>query len=167
MKTPRAKRILSILAAVLALIALALIVFHEPVLETVTGPHMGTIQIIVVDGFSDLPLEGASVVIPELDQTFATNAEGKTPMIDIPILQDEHYNTILSQPWGRITVLVYSEGYLPHALFYVMIWENQTRLGPTIYMFPEGSSYENQPFIVVEAPHRLWASELIEKYRPQ
>lgn len=166
MKTPRVIRACTILAAIALIVALALVVFHEPVLETVTGPHMGSIQIIVVDGYSDLPLQGASVVIPELDQTFVTDAEGKTPMIDVPIYQDEHYNSMLSQPWGRVTVLVYFDGYLPYALFYTMIWENQTRLGPKIYLFPEGSSYENQPFIVVEAPHRLWVEELLERYRP-
>jgi hypothetical protein len=126
----------------------------------------GHIQIQVVDGYSSRPLKGAVVVIPELNKRYITDSEGKTPQITADILKDRQYDSILPQDWGRLTVLTYFDGYKTYALFYTAVWENKLREGPVIFMFPEGSAEEGQPFTVIEAPQAEWVNRLIEKYRP-
>lgn len=127
--------------------------------------HFGYIQPQVVDGFNEKPIEGARIVIPELNKKFITNAEGFTSSIKVPIIEDTHYKNICPKPWGEVTLIVYKEGYMDYVLFHTHIWENQTRQGPKILLFPTPSGERNQPMAIVESPHRLWTTELVEKYR--
>ena len=150
-------------ALLLSILAICLLPIAK---EASVIPHQGSLQIKVVDGFSDLPLLGATVVVPEADAQHITDENGQTPAIIVPIENDPRFNTLLSQPWGQATIMVYKEGYIPYALFYTAVWENQMRQGPTIYLFPEGATEGNEPFIVVEGPQRLWVQELLEKYQP-
>ncbi len=128
--------------------------------------HKGSISVTVRDGFSDNPLVGAQVVIPEWDLTCTTDENGSTGKIDIPIAADAHFDGFYPTTWGECTLLVYCEGYIPYALFHVTVWEQQARQGPNIYLFPEDSGKRDQPFIVVEAPPRLWVNGLLERYLP-
>ena len=128
--------------------------------------HYGYIQPQVVDGFSEEPIEGAAVVIPETGQQFITARDGMTAVIRIPIQEDVHFAEISPKPWGEITLIVYREGYVEYALFHVHVWEDQTRKGPKILLFPQVEGEKHEPFTVVEGPHRLWVRELVEKYRP-
>ena len=57
----------------------------------------------------DEPLEGAVVVIPETNMQYITNTEGKTELIQVPLLRDKHYSKLLKQDYGLVTVLVYCE----------------------------------------------------------
>ncbi len=127
--------------------------------------HFGYIQPQVVDGFSERPIEGAKIVIPELDKKFITNAEGFTINIKVPIIEDTHYKDICPKPWGEVTLIVYKEGYTDYVLFHTHIWESQARKGPKILLFPNPSGEKDQPMSIVESPHRLWTTELVEKYR--
>jgi len=127
--------------------------------------HYGYIQPQVVDGFSERPIKEAKVVIPEIDKKFVTNSEGFTPIIRVPINIDMHYQNILPKTWGEITIIVYKEGYTDYVLFHAHVWENQSRLGPKILLFPETEGHESEPMVIVESPHRLWVMQLIEKYK--
>ncbi len=134
---------------------------------TAAAPHSGSIQVRVCDGFTDEPLAGAQVVIPEWNLTYITDRSGSTGSIDIPISADSHFSGFYPAAWGECTLLVYYEGYIPYALFHVAVWEQQARQGPNIYLFPEDPENSGQPFIVVEAPPRLWVNGLLEKFPAQ
>lgn len=127
-------------------------------------PYYGYIQPQVVDGFTERPIEGATVVIPELQKKFKTNTQGLTPAIQVPIIEDLHYKSILPKPWGEITLIVYKEGYVDYVLFHTHVWENQSRKGPKILLFPK-SRGETDPMAIVESPHRLWVKQLVEKFK--
>ena len=167
----------SILALVL-LIAIVSIISRLPLIDTENEgdkpiqpviqytDHYGTIQPQVVDGFSEEPIEDAVVVIPETGQRFVTDQDGLTALIRVPILEDVHFTDISPKPWGEITLMIYKKGYIEYVLLHAHAWENQTRKGPKILLFPEVEGEKNEPFFVVEGPHRLWVQELVEKYRP-
>jgi len=126
----------------------------------------GTIQVCVVDGWSEAPIKGATVVIPELNKSFKTDDFGKTAVLTVPIIKDEVYKDILDKTWGEITLIIYSDGYIPYALFNVMVTADQYRNGPTILLFKEGSTSSSAPFCIVEGPDTNWANELIKKFKP-
>ncbi|MGI6570249.1 MAG: hypothetical protein ACOX27_04185 [Caldicoprobacterales bacterium] len=129
--------------------------------------HYGYLQPQVVDGFSEEPLAGAVIVVPETGNRFVTSEDGRTAVIQVPIREDEHFAKISAKPWSEITLIVYKEGYLEYVLFHTHVWENQTRKGPKILLFPRVEGEEQEPFSVVEGPHRLWVRDLVEKYRPK
>lgn len=131
-----------------------------------SSPSYAQLQIQALDGQSNTPLPGVSVVIPETGKTYQTGEDGKTETITVPIIHDTHYQNMLAMPWGEITILAYKDGYIPYALFYVQVWENETRQGPNLLMFQEGATSSNQPFSLVEGPQRLWVNQLLEQYRP-
>lgn len=130
-------------------------------------PHYGYIQPQVVDGFSERPIEGATVIIPELGKKFITNANGLTPSIQVPIIEDTHYRDIFPKTWGEVTLIVYKEGYIDYVLFHTHVWENQSRKGPKILLFPNSTGERVEPMSIVESPHRLWVRQLVEKYKHQ
>ncbi|HBG75354.1 hypothetical protein QBE55_01515 [Eubacteriales bacterium mix99] len=131
------------------------------------GDHYGYLQPQVVDGFSEEPIQGATVVIPEINQKFVTAEDGYTAAIRIPIQEDAHFEKIEPKPWSEVTILVYCPDYIEYALFQAHVWESQSRKGPKILLFPKEKGKENEPFGVVEGPHRIWIKELVEKYRPK
>lgn len=134
-------------------------------LNTMNGD--ATLQVCVVDGWTESPIEGASVVVPEIGQTFTTDSEGKTPVITVPVIEDETYNNILEKPWGEITLIIYNDGYIPYALFHLMVCKDEYRNGPTILLFEKGSTASDDPFCIVEGPDSSWVNELINKYDPK
>ncbi|MBM7582548.1 hypothetical protein JOD02_001405 [Caldicoprobacter guelmensis] len=131
----------------------------------INEPHYGYIQPHVVDGFTERPIEGAAVVIPELGKKFKTNAQGLTPAIRVPIIEDTHYKNILPKTWGEITLIVYKEGYIDYVLFHTHVWENQSRKGPKILLFPQSREEVSDPMAIIESPHRLWVKQLVEKFK--
>ncbi len=135
-------------------------------IEVDAPTHFGYIVPMVVDGFSEEPLQNALVVIPETGQHFFTGEDGTTASIRIPILEDPRFSEIVPQPWGEATLIVYKEGYIEYVLLNAHIWENQTRKGPKILLFPEEAGSPSEPFAIMEGPHRMWVNELVKKYRP-
>lgn len=123
-------------------------------------------QVRVVDGYTDAPLENATVVIAETGESYKTDASGKTQLIRLPIIVDTRFSGISDKPWGEVTLLVYHKDYITYTLFYTQIWKNETRNGPTIFMFPRDKNGTNEPFIVVEGPLSSWVNPLVEKFRP-
>ena len=126
------------------------------------GDAKGTIQIEVLDAFSETSIKDATVIIPEIGQSFTTDDKGKTPLISVPVYKNAVYGKIYPQTWGEITLIILKDGYVPYALFHTQVKENETRLGPKILLFPVGSTSSSQPFIVVEGPARDWVNKLIE-----
>ncbi len=128
-------------------------------------PH-GHMSVTVVDAYTLHPLENSSVVLPEAGITAVTDANGKAELYGIPVEKDGALNALLPVDCGRITLLVYREGYLPFALFYTQVYENRMRSGPTIYMFPTGTENGIEAITVIEAPTYEWVRELLQKYQP-
>ncbi|MEG1559863.1 MAG: hypothetical protein RRY79_01915 [Clostridia bacterium] len=142
---------LCIIAVVLAITAI--------VIEKCIFRPEGYMRVTVLDGFSNAPIKGARVYIPELNLTAYTDDSGKTDILKIPIKKEAHYEVLLEQDYGITTVLVYKDGYTPYGLFYAHVIAGELRKGPNIYLFP----YENgsSPFIVIESPDEEWAEKLI------
>lgn len=135
------------------------------VFTTSKEAHYGYIIPKVTDGFSEEPIEGATIVIPEIDQSFVTGADGRTSKIRVPVDPDGRFKSIMPKSWGEITLIAYKEGYIDYVLFYTHVWENQTREGPEILLFPQDEKKGVEPFAIVEGPNRLWVKELVKKYK--
>lgn len=155
-------------SCVLIIIAAAVLLFTPESLsifapEPVRPPY-GDIVPEVLDGMSMQPLEGAEVVVVETGKHLFTKADGKTPVIRVPIIEDAHFKDILKKPWGEITLIVHKEGYADYVLFHTQIWENERREGPRILLFKADEQASERPFSIVEGPQRLWVNELIKKF---
>lgn len=131
-----------------------------------TNTEFGYIQPTVIDGFTKEPIEGAIIIIPELDKTFTTDIKGRVGQIKIDIIEDNHFKEIEPKSWGEITLIAYKEGYLDYVLFHTHVWESQGRNGPQITMFKKDDRNIEDPIYLIESPHRLWVKELVDKYRP-
>ena len=121
----------------------------------------GKLIICVYDGFMQTPVQNAKVVIPETEQILYTDTSGKTEAFSVPIVRDTHFDDIKPQNYGRITVLVYADGYLPYALFFAQVTPDKTRRIDTWLFEDDGS----EPFIIIESPEKEWAFELIDEYQ--
>lgn len=121
----------------------------------------------VVEGYTETPIEGACVVVVETGDMFITDESGYTELIEVPVIRDTRYDDILSKPWGEITLIIYKEGFMPYALFYLQVAEGETREGVKILLFEEGISESNEPFSIIEGPNRVWVNALIDIYRPE
>jgi hypothetical protein len=73
----------------------------------------------------------------------------------------------MQKQWGEITLIVYKEGFVPYALFYLQVIGGQTREGVKILLFEEGQTESAQPFSIIEGPNRVWVDALVEMYRPK
>ena len=162
------ERILILVPAILMLVAIVAFSLPDSVMETFSGKigPTGSIIVYVEDGNTKKPLENAVVTIPETGQSYLTDENGKTDTIKVPIIEDTEYRNIVPKPWGEITLLVYKTGYVDCAIFHINIWENQTRNGPTVLLFPYSADGGNQPFTLTEGPNRLWVNQLLNQFRP-
>lgn len=165
----RPLKILALIPAVLLLLAIAALLIPKDAIEAFSGKvaPTGSIILFVEDGSTKKPIGYARVVIPEMGQAFTTDENGKTETIRVPIVEDAAFKGILPKPWGEITLLVYKEGYVECAIFHVNVWENQTRNGPTVLLFPVSPSESTDPFTLTEGPNRLWVKELLDRYKPE
>lgn len=117
----------------------------------------------VLDGITDTPIEGARVVVPETGECFYTDTSGLTPKMDLPVIPDPEYDELLPASEGRITFIVYAEGFTPYLLLYART--GRTRAPITALMFPDDGSLS--VFTVMEAPPQEWAEELTDRWREQ
>lgn len=131
------------------------------------GQTYGSFTPVVKDGMTGAAVADAVVIVPEADGQYVTGADGCTKAIRVPIVPDARFDGILQKPWGEATVLVYADGYLPYALFYLQIPPGETRSGPEILLFREEDAPSAQPFSIVEGPNRAWVEALIEQYQPK
>ena len=127
----------------------------------------GSFSPIVLDGKTDAPISNATICVPETGKIYHTDDSGSAGNISVPILRDERYDDILPKDWGEITLLVYKENYAPYGLFYLRIYKDESRIGPTIYLYPKETFQLETPFTIIENPDESWASEILKKYQPK
>ena len=156
----RKRPLLSYMLVLAGIILLALMLY-----AAFSGREYGHVDVSVVDAYTLEPLEGATLVFPYSGTKAVTDKSGRAQVFGLPIMKHREQNKILHQPFGECTLLVYREGYIPYALFYMKLQPGHIRSGPTVYLFPQ---YDGAPPVItiVESPANDWAEELIEKYRP-
>lgn len=120
----------------------------------------------VVEGYTESPISDASVVVVETGNVYTTNSQGYTGVIEVPLVRDTRYDKILAKPWGEVTLIIYKDGFMPYALFYLQVIGGQTREGVKILLFEQGITDSNEPFSIIEGPNRIWVDELIKMYQP-
>jgi hypothetical protein len=120
----------------------------------------------VLEGYTESPIADASVVVLETGKTYKTNDKGMTEVIEVPVIRDTRYDSILQKPWGEVSLIVYKDGFVPYALFYLQVLGGQTREGVKILLFEQGSTDSEEPFSIIEGPNRAWVDQLVEMYRP-
>ena len=125
------------------------------------------LQLSVVEGFTEMPIEGAAVIIVETGDVYYTDEAGNTDVMQVPFIRDTRYDNILSKPWGEVSLIIYKNGYVPYALFYLQVLENETRQGVKILLFADDQTQSDEPFSIIEGPNRLWVDTLIDMYQPQ
>lgn len=125
------------------------------------------LTVSVVEGYTETPIENAAVVVVETGQIYHTDENGLTDIIEVPVVRDSRFDRILQKSWGEITLIIYKDGFVPYALFYLQVLGGQTREGVKILLFEQDKTQNNAPFSIIEGPNRIWVNELVEKYRPQ
>jgi hypothetical protein len=121
----------------------------------------------VVEGYTDTPIADAKVVVLETGKSYATDANGNTEAIDVPVIRDTRFDKIIPKPWGEVSLIVYKDGFLPYALFYLQVMGGETRKGVKILLFENNSTGNSDPFSIIEGPNRLWVDELVKRYQPK
>ena len=127
----------------------------------------GSFLVQVTDLETGEPIPGAAVCVPQTGMTYLTDEAGSTGTIEAPVQVDARFSAVYPQTWGEVTLLIYAKGYIPCALFHVMIWPDQVRQGPNITLAKEDGSMGMQPYIIVEAPQRVWVQGLLERFEPE
>lgn len=121
----------------------------------------------VVEGYTDAPITGAKVVILETGKTYSTDTKGDTGIIEVPVKRDIRFDSIIPKPWGEVSLIVYKDGFLPYALFYLQVMGNETRTGVKVLLFENNSTGSSEPFSIIEGPNRAWVNELVKKFQPK
>jgi hypothetical protein len=106
-------------------------------------------------------------VILETGKKYSTDAGGSTGVIDVPVIRDTRFDNIIPKPWGEVSLIVYKDGFLPYALFYLQVADGQTRSGVKILLFEDNSTGSSEPFSIIEGPNRAWVNELVKRYQPK
>ena len=125
----------------------------------------GSISIRVLDGWTEAPIAHARVVIPETGSVLETDDSGRTALISVPVVPDAHFQRILPQDWGTVTVLVYAEGYYACALYHARVTADTARENLPVRLFPQDGTLD-VPFSVIEAPDDDWVAEMLRRYGP-
>lgn len=156
------------LLAILLYVAAIQIPARVQAIQAVSAPNAqsGSLVVRVVDVNTLKPIEGAEVVVPETQQRYPTGTDGKTAPITVPILRDTRFDELTAKPWGEISLLVYKQGYLPYAVFYLQVLPGVQRNGPTIYMIPPKDAASKDAISIIEGPTDDWVSEIVRKYAP-
>ena len=129
----------------------------------VRAGETGLLSVRVTDGWTDAPIENARVVIPESGGVCQTDGNGRTVLMEVPVLRDAHFRHILPQDWGTVTVLVYAEGYYACALYHARVAADAPREDLPIRLFPNDGTLET-PFSLIESPDEDWVREMLHRY---
>ena len=136
------------------------------VFGTASTADTAQLTLRVLEGYNESPIAGAKVVVLETGQTYETDQDGMTEVIKVPVVRDTRYDSILEKPWGEVSLIIYKDGFVPYALFYLQVIGGQTREGVKILLFEQGSTDSKEPFSIIEGPNRAWVNQLVEMYRP-
>ena len=121
------------------------------------------VEFTVCDGFSGLPMENVTVIVPECELVLQTGSNGKTEEADILIADESR----LPYPdgVGTFSVLAFKEGYNDFALFFAMAEEGEVRR-LKVYMFSLDTPFnKGVPLTTVESPEGEWFEDLVEFYK--
>ena len=151
------KRILIIIIASIALLIAAL--------SAANGIRRG-LRVQTVNAYTMEPIAGAYVVVAECKASAYTDSLGFAYLNDIPLLPNKLFANAIGCAWGEASLFAYAEGYLPYALLHAAVYDNTLRLGPTLYLFPEGEAGVNVT-TMIESPKEADMQRLIELYRPK
>lgn len=125
------------------------------------APLYGGMRVLVTDGMSFLPIEGACVTVPETGESFITGADGLTPLLKLPVIPDSEYDALLPCPCGRVTLIASAEGFTPYLLLYARVFPDEERR-VELLLFPDDGTLKT--FTVIEAPPNEWSDKLAEKF---
>lgn len=125
------------------------------------GQKTGVIRVRVLDGYTDLPIAGACVTVPETEERFITNSDGMTEAMRLPVMPDPQYDSLAPSASGRITLLVRAEGRTPYLLLYARVTPDSERR-IDVLLFPDDGSIP--VFTVIEAPDGEWCERLVQRY---
>lgn len=152
------KRILIIIIASIALLIAAL--------SAANGIRRGSLRVQTVNAYTMEPIAGAYVLAAECKASAYTDSLGFAYLNDIPLLPNKLFADATGCPWGEASLFAYAEGYLPYALLHAAVYDNTLRLGPTLYLFPEGEAGVNVT-TMIESPKEADMQRLVELYRPK
>ena len=160
------KNQLKILLSVILIIANIICI---TIIPSITIPanapnNEGSIVVTILEQGSNKPIDNATICVIETKEYFATNKNGVSEKITLPILKNKNLDNSLNQNWGEITLLAYKPGYSDHILFSEPVPINQTRYGLIIHLTPIYSSIDTSPTISVNKPDTAWVNELIKLY---
>ena len=127
----------------------------------------GSLVARVLDVRNLSPIEGAVVVVPETGERYVTGTDGRTPVITVPLIKDVRFDKVSPKPWGEISLIAYKQGYLPYAVFYLQIHENQRRNGPNLYLIRPEDTAAKGAISIIEGPAQDWVQAIVEKYAPK
>lgn len=116
----------------------------------------------VKDAVTGEVIADATIVVAETGQAYATSADGTTEPIPCAASNlGEDY------PYGTATLLVYADGYLDYALFNVQAAQGETRNGPDILLFEEGTGQSQAAVVLVESPERAYVDAMLAQLDPE
>jgi len=127
--------------------------------------NAGILSPTVLDADTDLPIEGAVIVVAETGKAYLTGADGRAQSVYAPLVADEHFEDILPKDWSECTLLIYHENYIPAAVFGVQV-SSAPREGPEILLFPISEAVTDSPATYVESPDKQWTRALLERFAP-
>lgn len=158
-------------SALLLIGAVTLAVNLSPAATSVFSANSGSgkarFSVSVLEGYTETPIAGAQVVVVETGKLYQTDENGLTETIEVPLVRDTRFDRILEKPWGEVSLIVYKEGFVPYALFYLQVLGGQTREGVKILLFEQDQTENAAPFSIIEGPNRIWVNTLVEMYRPK
>lgn len=136
-----------------------------PFLNRNQQPETAELQVRVIDARSKQPLAGAEVVLLETEQRMTTDVNGRTPVIQAPIVRDPRYRRRLAELHGQMTLIAYKNGYRDTVFFGVRMHPGR-RTEPEIWMYqitPDDRRIE--PIWYMTPIHRLWLIDLAQTFR--
>ena len=111
------------------------------------------IRPIVLDAYTNEPINGAEIIIAELNECYVTDETGSIAWMEVT-----HADSLPT----LFTIVTTAPGYLPNMLYFICPMEDDPRNGPIIYLFPEGK--ESVPSTaMVDAPRQEYTAELIKQ----
>ncbi len=158
-------KLVSLAAAVSFTFNIILLLVMFPAVRGAFSASKTAVLGVTVTEYGGAAIEGATVCIIETAGYYKTDANGRTEPIKVPVTRNSNFDTSLPRPYGEVTVFVYKDGYIDYVLFYVMVFENKTRGGLPVRLYPTGDPENAIPHSLIEGPDNNWVKELIKKYR--
>ena len=118
------------------------------------------IKVVTLDG---TPLQNAKVTIVENSQTYDTNTDGYTPVIQVPC-NDTPLCKVNDGEFAFVNIVVTCDGFKDVILYNCLVYKDRTRQGPVIMMFDKAQT--NAPYVAIsEVPPDKWTKEFLAKIK--